>query len=166
MPLHVCDKCSAAMKKTGAPPAVAACCGMHRPRIPLVLARLNYYERLLIQRVKPFITVVQLKAVRGNSGVCAIKGLGVLLPLDISRTQECVLHRELVGVAGKQTACRHVAETAVTLPTRDALKVVVHQMSKADYELLKKDAVKKKGGKLVSLENVVDALKYLKKHNP
>jgi hypothetical protein len=73
-------------------PNNAACLGFDVGEIPVELQDLNVYETVLIQRVKHFVSVVSLKTRSSNcvgrKAVRAMKGMGIMLPLDVSETQQ------------------------------------------------------------------------------
>lgn len=120
--------------------------GMELDDVPDELACLNYYETIMISRIRPFYSVVSLKPY-GGSGlpqhllVKATKGNVAMLRMSTGKTTEYV---------------------AGSLPVSDVLPLEDAEMRIYTY-------VQTNAGKLwsnlVDMDKVLDALVWLKKHN-
>jgi hypothetical protein len=118
-------------------PKYSALNNMYLDNVPDEIALLNFYEKLLIQKAKCFMTVIKLNNYGGNiNKMPAIKGLAVYLPLQQNSTQDYVMK---------------------TLPNAEKLNFIVEGLPTKSNAIFRG---------LVDLEKVFSALEWLKSNNP
>jgi len=104
--------------------------------VPKEISTLNFYEKLLIQKAKCFMTIIKLNSYGRNiHQMQAIKGLAVYLPLEQNSTQNYVMK---------------------TLPSADKLNFIVEGLPTKSNSVWRG---------LVNLEKVFIALDWLKINN-
>ncbi len=109
---------------------------MYIDNVPEEISSLNFYEKLLIQKAKCFMTIIKLNSYGRNiHQMPAIKGLAVYLPLEQSSTQNYVMK---------------------TLPCADKLNFIVEGLPTKSNSIWRG---------LVNLEKVFIALDWLKINN-
>ena len=134
---QLCKECNTCLLTQQIPP-YSVLNNMYLDDIPKELERLNFYERLLTQRAKCFLTIIKLQNQSGykTNLLSAIKGLAVYLPLNIQDTQDYVFK---------------------TLPNTDLLKFIVEGLPTKNNTIWRG---------LVDLNKVIVALEWLKTNNP
>uniref|UniRef100_A0A914X0K6 DUF6570 domain-containing protein n=1 Tax=Plectus sambesii TaxID=2011161 RepID=A0A914X0K6_9BILA len=138
----ICSSCKTyAVPSHGKPPSIppmAAVNDMGVDEVPPELQGLNWVETMLIQRAKPFQTMVQLKPY-GNHHldlVRASRGLALHLPLPLQGT---------------------IDHTLQTLPSTKGLRIWVDSLATKEKKIHRT---------LVNVRKVIEALKWLQKNNP
>ncbi len=137
--IFICrEHCYKSIFKEGKIPIYSKLNNMQILNQPTELSILNFYEKLLIQRAKCFVTIIKLNSYsKNNSGyqTVALKGLAVHLLINFESTHGYIID---------------------SLPCSDTLNIIIHGLPTGNNNIWRG---------LVNLEKVYTALEWLKINN-
>ncbi len=134
----LCVDCFDLILKKNQRPPYSILNNMYLDPVPKEILILNFYEKLLIQQAKCFLTIIQLKPHQQHQRhvLPGLKGLAAYLPLNLEDTHEYI---------------------SKTLPDTNMLNFLVNGLPTKNNKIWRG---------LINVVNVCEALNWLKNNNP